>query len=65
MILYTENPKDSTRKLLEQSVNFAKLPDTKSVLRNHLNFYILTMKNQKEQLRNPSHSPWQQKELNI
>jgi len=63
MILYTENPKDSIRKCAK--VNLAKLQDTKSIHRNHLSFYILTMKNQKEQLRNQSHSPLQQKELNI
>ena len=49
MILYIENPKDSIRKLLEliTRVNLAKLQDTKSVHRNHLHFYRLTMKNQK------------------
>ena len=62
MILYIENPKDSIRKL---SMNLAKLEDTKSIHRNHLHFYILTMKNQKEKLRNQSHSPLQQNELNI
>ena len=49
MILYIENPKDSIRKLLELiSSNLTKLQDTKSIHRNHLHFYILTMKNQKE-----------------
>ena len=48
-----------------QSVNLAKFQYTKSIHRNHLHFYILTMKNQKEKLRNQSHSPLQQKELNI
>jgi len=65
MILYIENPKDSIRKLLELLSDLAKLQDTKSIHRNHLHFYILTMKNQKEKLRNQSHSPLQQKELNI
>ena len=65
MILYIENPKDSIRKLLELISELAKLQNTKSIHRNHLHFYILTMKNQKEQLRNQSHSPLQQKELNI
>ena len=45
-------------------MNLAKLQDTKSIHRNHLHFYILTMKNQKEKLRNQSHSQFQQKELN-
>ena len=65
MILYIENPKDSIRKLLELISKLAKLQDTKSIHRNHLHFYILTMKNQKEKLRNQSHSPLQQKELKI
>ena len=65
MILYIENHKDSIRKLLELISEFSKVQDTKSVHRNHLYFYILTMKNQKEKLRNHSQSPLQQKELNI
>ena len=65
MILYIENPKDSIRKPLEVSVNLTKLQDTKSIHRNHLHFYILTMKNQKEKLRNQPHSPLQQNEFNI
>ena len=65
MILYTENPKDSIRKLLELISEFSKVADTKSIHRNHLHFYILKMKNQKEKLRNQSHSPLQQKEVNI
>ena len=62
MILYIENPKDSIRKSLELESNLPKLQDKKSIHRDHLHFYILTMKNQKEQLRN---SPLQQKKLNI
>ena len=65
MILYIENPKDSIRKLLGLISEFKKLQDTKSIHRNHLHFYILTIKNQKEKLRNQSHSPFQQKELSI
>ena len=64
MILYIENHKDSIRKLLEL-ISLANLHDTKPIHRNHLHFYILTMKNLKEKLRNQSHSPLQQKELNI
>ena len=66
LILYIENPKDSIRKLLELINEFRKVAGTKSIHRYHLNFYILTMKNQKEKLRNKSHSPLQtNKELNI
>ena len=61
MILYIENPKDSIRKLLELIIEFVKFQDTKSIHRNHLHFCILTMKNQKEKLRNQSHSSLQQK----
>ena len=64
-ILYIENLKDNIRKLLELISELAKLQDTKSIHRNHLHFYLLTMKNQIEKLRNQSHSPLQQKELNI
>ena len=65
MILYIENPKDGIRKLLELIVNLAKLQDTKAIHRNQFHFYILIMKNQNEKLRKQSHSPLQQKELNI
>ena len=57
-ILYIDNTKDSIRKLLELISEFSNV----SGYKNHLHFYILTMKNQKEKLRNQSHSPLQQKE---
>ena len=44
-------------------MNLAKLQDTKSIRRSHWHFYILTMKNQKEKLRNQSHLSLQQKEI--
>ena len=44
-------------------MNLAKLQDAKSIHRNHLHFYILTMKTQKEKLRNQTHSPLQQKKI--
>ena len=65
MILYVENPKDSIRKSLELITKFSKVSGYISIHRNQLHFYILTMKNQKEKLRNQSHSQFQQKELNI
>ena len=43
MILYVEDPKDTTRKLLELINEYRKLQDIKSTHRNHLHFYILTM----------------------
>ena len=57
MILYTENPKDFTRKLLQlisSKVVGYKINTQKSL--------ALTMKKQKEKLRKQFHSPLQQKE---
>ena len=66
MILYKENPKDIIRKLLELISEFNKVAGYRiNTHRNHLHFYILTVENQKEKLCNQSHSPLQQKELNI
>ena len=61
MILYLENPKDSTRKQ-SSSMNLGKSQDTKLIHRNQLYFYILTMKEQKEKLGKQSHLPSHQKE---
>ena len=65
MILYIENPKDSIRKLIELIKEFSKVAEYKINTQKSLAFYILTMKNQKEKLRNQSHLPSQQKEFNI
>ena len=46
MILYIENPKDSTRKLLIK--NIVKLQDIKLTHRNPLHSYTLTMRKQKK-----------------
>ena len=61
-MLYVGNPKDTIRKLLEIVSELAKSTNIKLIHRNHLHSYILTMKNQKEKLRNQFHSPLQQKE---
>ena len=61
MILYIENPKDSTRKLLEL-INEYMLQDIKLTHRNPLHSYTLTMRKQKEKLRKQYHSPLQQRE---
>ena len=62
MILYTENPKDSTRKLLALINEYiVKLQDIKLTHRNLLHSYTLTMRKQKEKLRKQYHSPLQQK----
>ena len=60
MILYIENHKDSIKKLLDLISEFSKIAGyKKKIHRNHLHFYILTMKNQKGKLRSQSHSPLQ------
>ena len=62
MILYIENPKDASRKLLELINEFGNVADTKLMHRNLLHSYILMMKTLKEKLRKHSHLPLQQKE---
>ena len=62
MILYIENPKDATRKLLELINEFGKVDRYKLINRNLLHFYTLTMKDQKEKFKKLSHLPLQQKE---
>ena len=47
MILHIENPKDTTRKLLEL-INVIKLQDKKLMHRNPLHSYTLTMRKQRE-----------------
>ena len=56
MILYIENPKDSTRKLLELINEYSKLQDIKLTHRNPLHSYTLTMRKQTEKLRKQFHS---------
>ena len=60
MILCIENPKEASRHQLELISQFNKV--TRSIQRNLLHSYILTMENQKEKLRNQAHSPLKQKE---
>ena len=47
MILYIENLKDSTKKLLELIMTIVKLQDIKLTHRNPLHSYILTIENRK------------------
>ena len=61
-ILYPENPKDTTRKLLELINELVKLQDTKLIHRNQLHFYTLTMRDQKEKLGKQSHLSSHEKE---
>ena len=62
MIPYIENPKDTIRKLLELISEFSKVSGYKINTQKSLAFLHTKMKNQKEKLRNQSHSPLQQKE---
>ena len=48
MILYIENPKDSTRKLLELINEYSKVAGYKITHRNPLYSYTLTMKKERE-----------------
>ena len=64
MILYLENPKDSIRKFLELISEFSKVAGYKINTQKLLAF-LYTNNEKLEKLRNQSHSPLQQKELNI
>ena len=47
MIAYTENPIDSTKKLLDLISDLTKLQGSKSIFRNQSHFYTPIMKYQK------------------
>ena len=55
MILYIENPKDTTRKLLELINDFSKVAGYKINTQKSLAFYTLTMRKEKEKLIKQSH----------
>ena len=61
MILYTENPKDTIRKLLELISEFSKVAGYKVNTQKSLAF-LYTNNEKSEKLRNQSHSSLQQKE---
>ena len=48
MIVYTENPTDSAKKLLDLISEFGKTDDTKTIFKNQRHFCIPTMKYQKQ-----------------
>ena len=54
MILYIENPKDSTIKILELINEYSKVTGYKTH-RNPLHSYTLTIKNKKEKLKKQFH----------
>ena len=64
MISYIENLKDNIRKLLKLISEFSKVSGYKINTQKSLAF-LYTNNEKSEQLRNQSHSPLQQKELNI
>ena len=62
MILYIENLKDSTRKLLELINEYSKVAGYKINMQKSLAFLYTNLRKQKEKLRKQFHSPLQQKE---
>ena len=57
MILYIENPKDSTRKLLELISEYSEVAGYKINTQKSLAFHTLIIRKQKEKLRKQFHSP--------
>lgn len=57
MIVYSKNPKDTTRKLLDIMNEFDEVQDTKLMYSNLLHFYIPTMKDRNEILSEQPHFP--------
>ena len=62
MILYTENPKDATRKLLELINEFGKVAGYKIDAQKSLAFLYTNDENLKVKLGKHSHLPLKQKE---
>ena len=56
MILYMENLKGTTKKLLKLINKFSKVAGYKSTYKNELCFYTLTMNYQKKKKDNPIYS---------
>ena len=65
MILYIKNPKDSIRKLLALMSEFSKVAGYKINTQKPLAFLYTNNEKSEREIRNQSHSPLQQKELNI
>ena len=62
MIFYVENPKESTRKLLQLITEYSKVEGYEINTEKSLAFLYTNMRKQKEKLRKQFHSPLQQKE---
>ena len=65
MILYIENPKDNNRKLLELISEFSKVAGYKINTQKSLAFLYTNNEKSEKEIKNQSHSPLQQKYLNI
>ena len=65
MILYVENPKHSIRKLLEQIIELSKVTGYKINTQKSLAFLYTNNEKSEREIKNQSHSPLQQKVLNI
>ena len=63
MILYTENPKDSIRKLLISELS--KVSEYKVNTQKSLAFQYTNKEKSERKIKESIHSPLQQKELNI
>ena len=59
MLLYIENPQDTTRKLLELINEYSKVAGYEINTQKSLAFYTLTLRKHKEKLRKQFHSPLQ------
>ena len=57
VLLYIENPKDATKKIIEFINESDKIAHTKLIHRNLLQFYTLATKDQKEKLKKQSQLP--------
>ena len=62
MILYIENPKDATRKLLELINEFGKVTGYKTNAQKSLAFLYTNDEKSEREIRKHSHLPLQQKE---
>ena len=62
MILYIENPKDATTKLLELINEFGKVAGYKMNAQKSLAFLYTNDEKSESEIRNHSHLPLQQKE---
>ena len=55
MVLYKENPKDATKKLLELISEFGKVAGYKTNIQKSVAFLFMKVEVQKEKLRRQSH----------